>query len=65
MSKPKYKKGALITSLDDLANQEFVYVFDKITHSGWFLSWQFRLAKDYINRGVVYRADRRESNETD
>lgn len=60
MSKAKYKKGALITSLDELASQELVYVNDKITHCGWFLSWQFRLAKDYIERGVLYRADRRD-----
>ena len=32
MSKRKYRKGGKITSLDELAKQEFVYFHDKITH---------------------------------
>lgn len=56
MSKRKYRKGGKITSLDELAKQEFVYIFDKITHRGWFGSWQFSLAKRYIDRGWLYYA---------
>lgn len=56
--KRKYQKGKQITSLDELAKQEFVYFFDKITHCGWFMSWQFRLAKRYVERGSLYRADK-------
>ena len=52
----KYKKGEKITSLDDLANQNFIYVFNKITHRGWFKSWQLRLAQQYISRGCLYYA---------
>ena len=54
--KRKYAKGEKITSLDELARQEFVYFQDKITHCGWFLSWQFRMAKSFIDRGFLYYA---------
>lgn len=56
--KRKYRKGEKITSLDELAKQEFIYVFDKITHTGWFTSWQFRLAIRYIQRGCLYYANK-------
>lgn len=54
--KRKYKRGERITSLDELSKQEFIYFFDKITHHGWFMSWQFSLAKRYIERGMLYYA---------
>lgn len=54
--KRKYKKGEPITSLDELGKQEFVYFFDKITHRGWFQSWQIQLALRYIDRGCLYYA---------
>lgn len=56
MSKRKYRKGGKITSLDELDKQEFVYFFDKITHHGWFGSWQISLAKRYIDKGLLYYA---------
>ena len=52
----KYCRGKKITSLDELANQKFIYFYDKITHNGWFMSWQCSLAKRYIERGVLYYA---------
>lgn len=54
----KYRKGKQITSLDELSKQEFIYFFDKITHCGWFMSWQFRLAQRYVERGYLYRAEK-------
>lgn len=65
MSKYKrlYKKGKAITSLDELAKQKYIYCFDKITHIGWALSWQVRLAKEYIERGVLYYAEKVEDQE--
>ena len=56
--KRKYRKGNQITSLDELAEQEFVYFFDKITHNGWFMSWQFRMAKNLISRGILFTAEK-------
>ncbi len=58
MSKRKYRKGDKITSLDEVAKQEFVYFYDKITHCGWFGSWQLRLAAKYIEQGCLYYAER-------
>lgn len=57
--KRKYRKGKQIISLDELSKQEFVYFFDKITHCGWFMSWQLRLAKRYVERGYLFRAEKR------
>jgi hypothetical protein len=54
--KRKYRKGEKITSLDEMTKQEFIYFFDKITHRGWFMSWQTRLAHQYIKRGWLYYA---------
>ena len=54
--KRKFKKGDKITSLDELASQKRIYVFDKITHNGWFMSWQFRMAQSFLQRGNLYYA---------
>lgn len=56
--KRKYKRGKQITSLTELSKQEFIYFYDKITHRGWFMSWQLRMTQSFIDRGVLYRADR-------
>lgn len=56
--KRKYRKGKQITSLDELAKQEFIYFHHKITHCGWFMSWQFRLAQRYIDKGWLYYAEK-------
>lgn len=58
MYKRKYRKGKQITSLDELYKQEFIYFHHKITHCGWFRSWQFRLAQTYIDRGWLYYAEK-------
>ena len=63
--KRKYRRGKQITSLDELSKQEFIYFFDKITHNGWFMSWQFRLAKRYLDRGYLYYAERIPKGETE
>ena len=49
----KYEKGEIITSLDELVKQDFVYWNDKITHFGWFLSWQLRMTNNAINNGTI------------
>ena len=56
MSKRKYRKGPPITSLDELARQDFVCWWDKPTHNGWFMSWQFRMAENGIRHGAVFYA---------
>ena len=61
--KRKYRKGEKITSLDELAKQEFVYFHDKIYHYGWFASWQFRKLDLYVQGGCLYYAERIEEDE--
>jgi hypothetical protein len=58
--KRKYYRGGHILSLDELSRQEFVYWRGKITHRGWFMAWQFRLAASCIcPRGCIYYAIRK------
>ena len=59
----KYRKGEKITSLDELAKQQFIYFYDKITHAGWFKSWQFRMTEGFIQRGCLYYAERIKDDE--
>lgn len=57
--KKKYQKGDPITSLDELSKQEFVYFQHKIYHSGWFMSWQIIQVKRFIDRGLLYYAEKK------
>lgn len=61
--KPKYRRGDRITSLDELVKQEFVYWNHKITHHGWFKSWQLRMTENAIKAGRIYKAIKKESEE--
>lgn len=54
--KRKYRPGDKITSLDELEKQEFIYCNGKIMNNGWFMSWPFRLARDYIKWGSLIYA---------
>lgn len=59
--KKKYKKGEIITSIDELEKQEFIYIsygngYEKILHEGFFKSWQLRLLAFYIRAGRLYSA---------
>lgn len=61
--KRKYRPGEKITSLDELERQEFIYCNGKIMNNGWFMSWSFRLARDYIKRGSLRYAVKNEMEE--
>lgn len=56
----KYTPGQKITSMDELADQDFIYIvrgeYSKIYHKGWLLSWPLRTALRYIEQGVIYKA---------
>lgn len=56
--KRKYKPGKVITSLDELSKQEFIYIHHKIYHCGFVFSMQFRLVKAYMDRGLIRKAER-------
>ena len=54
MRKKKIQQGALITSLDQLSRCEWIIIHGKPYSRGWVLSWQFRMAKMYIDGGYAY-----------
>ena len=56
--KRKYRMGERITSLDELVQQQWVYLFPKptgIKHIGWILSMQFGNVKRFLDVGI-YKA---------
>lgn len=57
--KNKYRKGGHILSLDELAKQEFIYFGDKVTHKGWFGSWQLRFFERWLGQnGRIFYAEK-------
>lgn len=52
----KYRRGRKIVSMDELMDQEFVFLNAKLTHNGWFQSWQIRYALRMIQEGRLYLA---------
>lgn len=53
----KYVKGERITSLDELAKQEFVFFPSYgVRHCGFVKSMQFRYLEDLIKKGRIYKA---------
>ena len=56
--KRKYQQGNVVSSLDELAVQELVYINGKIYHSGWWASMQFRLVKRLMDDGHIRKAER-------
>ena len=55
MSKAKYEKGERITSLDELREQQFIYLPFGIRHAGFVQSMSFRTLCMYMDRGI-YKA---------
>lgn len=52
----KYRKGRLITSIDELSKQDFIYMNDKIYHQGWFQSWPLRTIMIGLENNRLYSA---------
>jgi hypothetical protein len=57
-SRRKYRPSEVITSLDELVTQEFIYIHDKIYHSGWWQSLQFHFVKHKMDAGCIRKAER-------
>ncbi len=57
--KRKYRKGELITSLDELAEQEFIYLGNVIYHMGWFQNWSLIRMHHLVKNRVLYKAIRK------
>lgn len=54
----KYAPGKEILSLDELAEQEFIYIRQKIYHRGWWQSLQFSFIKRHLDAGYIRKAEK-------
>lgn len=61
MSKPKYKRGLQIWSLDSLIRQENIYWYDRLWNRKWFMNLQMQLIVQAINNGTIYYALERDN----
>lgn len=59
MSKPKYKKANKIESVCDFEKSKctFFKVGTKTTHREWIESWQYRLLKEAIKKGIIFETE--------
>ena len=46
----------MIRSLDKVSDAEFIYLNDKITNRGWFLSLQLNTILNYMLKGRIHEA---------
>jgi hypothetical protein len=53
-----YRPGKKIVCLDELFSYESIYVtnWKKAHPTAFFLSWQYRLLKDWLDKGIFYTA---------
>lgn len=69
MSKPKYKKGRLITSLDELVKQPVIWyqfgIGHKVLAKGWFLSFQVNFIYNQFLGKRIYTAELIEGGDCD
>lgn len=59
MSKPKYKIGKKIESVAEFEKSTctFFKVGTKTTHIAWIESWQYRLLKEAIKKGILFETE--------
>lgn len=48
MSKRKLRPGPHITSIDEVADQEFIFFHGKVYHRGWFCSWPLKMLRNCV-----------------
>lgn len=58
MSKRKFKKGAPVTSLDELFKHDHFIAGGKTFCAGWCRSWQMQMAQNFIKHGSLFVAER-------
>jgi hypothetical protein len=46
--------GKVITSLDQLYKCDFIILWGKPYHKGWFMSWQFRMLAMNVEAGKIF-----------
>jgi len=55
MASSYWKQGKIMT-IDDMMKEDFIIVYNKVYHRGWFMGWTCRTAQKYISWGVMYYA---------
>lgn len=58
MSRRKYQKSKQVKNINQLENEEFIYIRDKIWHPGWWQSLQYGYLMRCINNGDVWLAEK-------
>ena len=56
----KYKKGQLIESLDEIMEQEFIYIYNTIWHKTRFANLQISWLRHQMKMGHIYKAIKKE-----
>lgn len=52
----KYKPGEIVTNLNELYAQDFIFWRGTLTPFGWFQNWQMAWTQIQINRRVIRKA---------
>lgn len=50
-------RGEVIRSFDELEEQTLIMFHNKVLHVGFWGSWQYRMLKNMIDRGVLYKVE--------
>lgn len=61
MRKVKYRQGERIINLQDMMNEEVIFVRGKPVNKGFFQNWSLHYAEQQINFGLVFEAIKTES----
>lgn len=60
MSKAKYERGSVITTIEELSKQENIYFGKKIINKGFFQNWSLRYCLWQLAWGHLYKAEIKE-----
>lgn len=61
MQRSKYKPGDRINTLQEMMNQDVIFVRGKPVNKGFFQNWSLHYAEQQINFGLVFEAIKIES----
>lgn len=61
MQRSKYKPGNRINTLQEMMDQDVIFVRGKPANKGFFQNWSLHYAEQQINFGLVFEAIKTES----
>ncbi len=53
---PKFKKGKIIRSLDELMEQQYIFYKGKLYSREWFKFWELQIANQWVRKCRIYSA---------